>query len=254
MLKRILYLLLLILFAECQIKEGSKRYDVLLNMVYHNPGEPNWETQYTEPAYIKAMGYTGQVPKMEVQCGLTYDMWKDNVVPEKSEEKLWIERHAAEVRTLINNAEKADIPLYPFTDVLVLPKSIMDKYGEEMKIDGRLSIKRERTQEILKAQIAEIFTRFPNLDGLTIRHGETYLHDTPFHSGDTPARTPEEHAMMLNLFREEVCVNRKKKDFLPYLGLWLFPYQSRFLSKSYQQGRTTPTTLFLYKACQFRFQ
>ena len=78
MLQRILYLLLLILFAECQIKEGSKRYDVLLNMVYHNPGEPNWETQYTEPAYLKAMGYTGQVPKMEVQCGLTYDMWKDN--------------------------------------------------------------------------------------------------------------------------------------------------------------------------------
>lgn len=247
MLQRILYLLLLILFAECQIKEGSKRYDVLLNMVYHNPGEPNWETQYTEPAYIKAMGYTGQVPKMEVQCGLTYDMWKDNVVPEKSEEKLWIERHAAEVRTLINNAEKADIPLYPFTDVLVLPKSIMDKYGKEMKIDGRLSIKRERTQEILKAQIAEIFTRFPNLDGLTIRHGETYLHDTPFHSGDTPARTPEEHAMMLNLFREEVCVNRKKKIFYRTWDFGYFHTNPGFYLKATNKVEPHPLLYFCIK-------
>ncbi len=44
------------------------------------------------------------------------------------------------------------MPLYPFTDVLVLPKSVMDKYGEEMKKDGRLSILREKTQEILRAK------------------------------------------------------------------------------------------------------
>ena len=135
MLKRVLYLPLIILFVGCQVKESSKRYNVLLNMVYHNPGEPNWETQYTEPAYIKAMGYTGQVPKMEVQCGLTYDTWEDNIVPEKSEERLWIERHAAEVRMLINNAEKANMPLYTFTELLVHPISIMEKNVEEMKIN-----------------------------------------------------------------------------------------------------------------------
>ncbi len=221
MLKRILYLLVIIFFASCLVKEDSKRYDVLLNMVYHNPGEPKWETQYTEPAYLKAMGYTGQVPKMEVQCGLTYDFWQDNIIPEKSEEKFWIERHASEVRMLLNNAERSTMPLYPFTDVLVLPMSITKKYGEEMKIDSHLSIKRERTQELLRAQIEEIFMRFPNLGGLTIRHGETYLHDTPFHSGETPARTPEEHAIMINLLRDEVCVKRNKKLFY---RTWDFGY------------------------------
>lgn len=42
--------------------------------------------------------------------------------------------------------QKANLSLYPFTDVRVLPKSVMEKYGEKMKIDGSLSIMRERTQ------------------------------------------------------------------------------------------------------------
>jgi len=140
-------------------------------MVYYNPGEPDWETKYMELAYLKELGYTGQVPKLEVQCGLTYDKWIDNVVPERTEEKLWIERHAAKVRTVINNAERANLPLYPFTDVLLFPVSIIEKYSEKMKIDGHFSIKKERTQEILRAQIEEIFRRFPKLGGLTIRYG-----------------------------------------------------------------------------------
>ena len=231
MLKESLCLLLLILFVGCQVKEGSKRYDVLLNMVHHNPGEPHFETQYAEPAYIKAMGYTGQVPKIEVQCGLTYDRWKDNVIPEKSDEKLWIERHATEVKMLIDIAEKSDMPLYPFTDVLVIPKTIMERYGSEMKVDdvskmvvsskygeyektdGRLSIQRKRTQEILRAQIDELFWRFPKLGGLTIRFGETYTFDTPFHVGGKPAKTIEEHVILINLLKEEVCEKRDKKLF-----------------------------------------
>ncbi|MEK9613643.1 MAG: hypothetical protein VW080_06935 [Flavobacteriaceae bacterium] len=231
MLKENLCLLLLILFVGCQVKEGSKRYDVLLNMVHHNPGEPHFETQYAEPAYIKAMGYTGQVPKIEVQCGLTYDRWKDNVIPEKSDEKLWIERHATEVKMLIDIAEKSDMPLYPFTDVLVIPKTIMERYGSEMKVDdvskmvvsskygeyektdGRLSIQRKRTQEILRAQIDELFWRFPKLGGLTIRFGETYTFDTPFHVGGKPAKTIEEHVILINLLKEEVCEKRDKKLF-----------------------------------------
>lgn len=200
-------------------------------MVHHNPGEPQFFTQYTEPAFLKEKGYTGQIPKLEIQCGLTYDRWEDNIIPEKTDEKLWIERHALNVGLLLENAEKADMPLYPFTDVLVVPKAIMEKYGSEMRVadgsemvlsstygeyektDGRLSIKRKRTQEIIKAQIDEIFWRYPKLGGLTIRFGETYVFDTPFHVGGKPAKTKEEHIMLINLLREEICVKRNKKLF-----------------------------------------
>ncbi|RIJ46507.1 hypothetical protein D1614_18805 [Maribellus luteus] len=190
-------------------------------MVHHNPGEPLFETQYTEPAFLKSKGYTGQVLVRQIQCGVTYDRWENNVVPERTEEKLWIERHAATQRILMNNAVKAEMPIYPFIDVLVVPQSLLAKYGDQMKKDGRLSILREKTQEVLKAQIEEIFWRFPSFDGLTVRHGETYVHDTPFHKGTSPAITPEEHAVMINILREEVCVKRNKKLFY---RTWDFGY------------------------------
>ncbi|MBN1187935.1 MAG: hypothetical protein JXB49_37015 [Bacteroidales bacterium] len=216
-----LILIFFVLLFGCQNKVEDQRYPILLNMVHHNPGEPKFETQYTEPAFLKEKGYTGQIPKIEIQCALTYDRWQENVVPEKSKERLWINRHAAEIDILINNAEKAGMPLYPFTDVLVIPQSIMDKYGDEMKLYGKLSIQKERTQEILRAQIDEIFWRFPKIAGLTIRFGETYLHDTPFHKGTRPVYTPEDHTLLINILREEVCVKRNKKLFY---RTWDFGY------------------------------
>jgi hypothetical protein len=216
-----LFVFILGLITGCYSQEGTERYPILLNMVHHNPGEPKFETQYAEPAYLKEKGYTGQVPKIEIPCALTYDRWQDNIIPQKSEERMWIERHAAEIEVLIHNAEKAGIPMYPFTDVLVIPQTIMNKYGDDMKKDGRLSIQQERTQEIIKAQIEEIFWRFPKIAGLTIRFGETYLHDTPFHKGTRPVHTPEDHALLINIFREEVCVKRSKELFY---RTWDFGY------------------------------
>ena len=230
---KVLPVILLVFVVSCNnhSKPEEKRYPELLNMVHHNPGEPEFVTQFTKPAFLKEKGYTGQVPKMEIQCGLTYDRWKNNVIPEKSDEKLWIERHASRAKILIDIAEKSSLPLYPFTDVLVVPKTIMDKYGQEMKVaeegelalsatygefqkmDGRLSIKRKRTQEIIRAQIDELFWRFPKLGGLTIRFGETYTFDTPFHVGGKPAKTYEEHIILINLLREEVCLKRNKNLF-----------------------------------------
>ncbi|WPR71110.1 hypothetical protein SLW70_14375 [Flavobacterium sp. NG2] len=194
-----------------QVNEVSERYPVLYNMVHHNPGEPRFNTKYTAPESIKQLGYNGQVPKFEIQCAVTYDDYENNLVPDRTAEKLWIERKSADVRIQLDKAVKAGMPFYPFMDVLVVPQSVMKKFGEEMKIDGKLSIQKTRTQEILKAQIAEIFSKFPELGGLTIRFGETYLHDTPFHEGDRPVYSPEDHIKIINILRDEVCVKRNKK-------------------------------------------
>ena len=212
-------LVLYVLLAACRAPVPDNypsylapaRYPVLLNMVHHNPGEPHFESEFTQPEFVRALGYTDQVPKIEIQCALTYDDYEDDLVPERSAEKMWILRHAANLRTRLAIAERHGVPVYPFTDVLVLPRSVLDKYEEEMSVDGRLSITRPRTRELLRAQIAELFDRFPTLDGLTVRHGETYLHDTPHHRGSSPARTPAEHAQLINLLREEICVKRGKR-------------------------------------------
>src|SRR5690606_21545699 len=41
--------------------------------------------------------------------------------------------------------------------------------------------------------------------------GETYLFDTPFHTGESPSVTPEEHIKLINILKEEICVKRNKK-------------------------------------------
>ncbi len=195
-------------------EESEPRYPILFHMVHHNPGEPLFQTRWTDPNYVAERGYNAQIPKNEMQCGLTYDRWQDNAVPLNTEERMWIERKAMDIRVQFRRAKDAGLEVYPFTDVLVLPKSIFEKYEDEMRDEsGRLSILRPRTEELIRAQIDELFWRYPDLDGLTIRFGETYLHDTPYHRGSSPVYTPEEHSRLLNIFREEICVKRNKKVF-----------------------------------------
>lgn len=190
---------------------AEQRYDMLLNLVHHNPGEPLFQSQFTDPNLLKELGYRTQVIKREVQCGVTYDKHPEYAVPYESAEREWIERHAAELKVQMQRTKRAGLENIPFTDMLVIPNSLMKRYGAEMKDEyGNITIFKERTQDILRAQIEELFWRFPELDGLMIRHGETYLHDTPEHVGGSPARTPDEHAMFINILRDELCVKRGK--------------------------------------------
>jgi len=104
-----------------------------------------------------------------------------------------------------------------------LPKELWHAYGDSLKFAGAKpertgestvpDINRPITQKILRAQIAGIFDRFPKLDGIMLRFGETYLHDTPFHSGSSPVRTIADHIVFINILREEICVKRNKKLF-----------------------------------------
>jgi hypothetical protein len=60
----------------------------------------------------------------------------------------------------------------------------------------------------------ELFDTFPDLDGLVIRTGETYLNNVPYHTGNNPITNgAESHVKLINLLREEVCVKRNKKIF-----------------------------------------
>jgi hypothetical protein len=180
-------------------------------MVHHNPGEPLFVTKFNDPAFLKTWGYTGQCPKFFVQTAITYDAFDPALIPRGSEARRWSEAHAGFIDDCIADAKAAGLPLYPFTDVLLILKTLMEKHGDEMKIDGRLSILRPKTQEVVRAQIAEIFSRFPDLAGITIRFGETHLQDTPFHVGESPAHSIEEQRVLLGLLREEVCVKRDKQ-------------------------------------------
>lgn len=186
----------------------------LLNMVHHNPGEPLFITKYLRPDYLKRLGFNGEAPRVYIQSAVTYDRYAPGLISPDSATWAWIQRYAHNIDHLIEEHTQAGLPLYPFTDLLVLPRELMDAFGSEMRdAEGHLSIQRPRTQEVMRAQIEAIFRRFPALDGLTTRFGETYLSDTPFHAGDRPVRTPEEHTLLINILRDEICVKRGKTLF-----------------------------------------
>jgi len=205
----------------------GKKY--ILDFVHNNLGLPPRISKFNDADFVQALGYKGMAPHWYVQCGITYDSLEKGIVPEDSEERKWIKKNAEILTVKIKEAKDAGVELYPFTDFLVVPQSVWKKFGEEMVAEefreeaarGELrkpDIKQEMTKRILRVQIEEIFQTFPELDGLMLRFGETYLHDTPYHLGGSPVKTSGQegingHIEMIKLLREEICVKMNKKLF-----------------------------------------
>jgi hypothetical protein len=183
---------------------------IVLDMVYNNLGEAPRVSSFNDPQILAAWGYTGQVPHLYVQCSVTFDSFEPGVVPQDSGMSQWIARQAARVDRRLAEAEAAGIALYPFTDFFIVPRLLRDRYRTEL---GDLSIRRPFVQQLIRIQVSEIFQRFPRLGGLTLRFGETYVHDTPHHIGGSPVHTPADHTILIKLLREEICVKRNKMLF-----------------------------------------
>jgi hypothetical protein len=209
----------------------AQSLEFVMDMVHNNPGEERYVTKYNNPSFLKAEGFNGMVTHWHVNCAITYDNFDPKVAEPKSDERLWIENKAKWIDAKIAECEKAGMDIYPFTDFIVFPDAIWEKYGDSIKrtSDGighsigskgeaRIpDIQRKTTQELLRAQIQGVFSRFPQLDGVMLRFGETYLHDTPYHRGGSPIRKGNEgiqdHITFINILREEICVKQNKKLF-----------------------------------------
>ena len=236
----------------------------IMDMVHNNPGEPVTETKYNNPEFVKEVGFNGMCPQWHVQCALTYDSFDKGIIPEGSKEREWILNKQADIKQKLQETKKAGMKIYPFTDVMVVPTIVLEKYANEIMryedkgleadaCKGKLipDIHKEKTQEIFKAQLNELFDTFPELDGLNIRFGETYLFDTPYHSGGNPVRTRDSlgiagHVKLLNLLREEVCVKRNKKVFYRTWGGFLHTITGNFI-KVTNQVEPHPNLVFSIK-------
>jgi len=210
----------------------------ILDMVHNNPGEAPYDTKYNDPVYMKSQGFNGMVTHWFVNCAITYDNFEKDIVPQNTKERNWILNKAAEIDKELAECKKAGMAVYPFTDFIVFPQSVWEKYAAELTGTGKVAgtggmdarskkpnMQSKRTQDLLRAQIAGIFDRFPQLDGLTLRFGETYLQDAPYHVGGGPIRDGkegmEDQVTMINILRDEVCVKRNKKLFF---RTWDFGY------------------------------
>lgn len=209
--------ILIICLQPIALVAQKKPVSYILDMVQNNPGEPLTKTIFNDPAFLIQNKCNGMVIADFTfpHCAITYDKLNPEIFPKGSKERAWVMQAADHVRENIRKAHAAGIKIYYFTDIIVLPKKLVELYRSEICDEqGRISFERPRTIEIHRMMLEELFDTFPDLDGLVIRTGETYLNNVPYHTGNNPITNGEEsHIKLIKLLREEVCQKRNKMVF-----------------------------------------
>jgi len=198
----------------------------ILDMATGNPGGPPLQSAFTDPRRLADWGYNGQVVDGQIEGIATFDAIAPGVIASDSKEHVWADQHVSALEQRIRAAHAAGVKCYAWMQVLVLPKPIITKFKDQIcDPQGHLDVHLPKTQELFRAQLAEIFQRLSDLDGLVVRTGEVYLHDLPYHSAsgifdDRKALAstailhgPQSHIDLISILREEVCVKADKKVF-----------------------------------------
>ncbi|MFB9923718.1 hypothetical protein ACFORO_15120 [Amycolatopsis halotolerans] len=195
-------------------KPAGRRLPFLLDMVQNNPGEPLFSSRFNDPATLKSYGYDGQVINefTPPQTAITFDTFDERIFPADSPGRAWVEDTAKKIDAHIARAHAAGIAAYFFTDIIVLPKRLVELYGDQiLDSQGRISFDRPLTQQIHRLMLREICTRFPGLDGIVVRTGETYVQNVPFHTGNNPITNgATSHLTLLGILRDEMCLRGKR--------------------------------------------
>ncbi|MGM9701002.1 MAG: hypothetical protein ACI3YX_06190 [Prevotella sp.] len=208
------------LSATAQTGSDKSGY-LVMDMVHHNPGDAMTQTEFRKPEKLASFGMNAMVINefKFPQCAVSFEKFDKRIFPKGSTERAWVESLTAEIRKQIDECHRNGLQAFYFTDIIVLPKRLVELYKDEICDEkGRISFEKPKTWVIHKLMLEELFRRFPKMDGLVIRTGETYTHNIPYHIGNGPvdyANRYEEsikiHAQLMNLLREEVCVKRGKK-------------------------------------------
>lgn len=192
-------------------------------MVHPTPAEPPVVSAFHDPDYLARTGYRGQILALPVQAAVTWDEFDPRIFPDGSAPRRWVESRTVQFRDEFRRVKATALLCLAKADFIVLPRELVRLHlanTVSTAKPGRSEIKGEFTPDIhdprirgiVRFMIDEIFGRFPELDGLVVRVGETYLHDLPHHTGGDPiARGVESHVEMINLLREAVCVKHGRR-------------------------------------------
>ncbi|GAF01950.1 hypothetical protein JCM21142_1573 [Saccharicrinis fermentans DSM 9555 = JCM 21142] len=208
---------LLIVFCLCFSintiwSQGLENTPFVLDMVHHNPGEEPYVSAYNNPEVIKEMGYNGKVYFLFESPALAihWESVDKEILPKGSADREWVDKKAVQIKEMYKAAKAQGIGVYAMSDLVLFPKRLIEKYGME---DTFGNPNDPLTEKYIRAEIREIFDQFPEMDGLVVRIGETYLHDAPYHRGAIQNRQDADNTIipLMKILREEICVQRDKQ-------------------------------------------
>lgn len=211
----LLYGLFFLFYSTVGILSARDCFD----MVHHNPGEPLYKSRYNDPDTLRSMGYDGKVFFLFDSPTLAVD-WKtvdSAILPDNSPEQRWTSQKADRIRTQLQDCKRAGLRTFAMTDLILFPKNLIQKYNLEKTFGDPTH---PETQKFLRLLIQMTFQQFPDLDGLMVRVGETYLHDAPYHQGKINRKSDPVNTLipLISLLRDEICVKAGKKL---YFRTWM---------------------------------
>jgi hypothetical protein len=199
-------------FGTKLIAQNHSKNPLILDMVHHNPGEEPYQTVYNDPAVIKEMGYNGKVYFLfeSPALAINWESVDKDILPKGSQERNWVDAKAMQIKKMHAECKAQDMAIYAMSDLVLFPKRLIQKYQIE---DTFGDPNNPLTEKFIRAQINEMFDQFPDLDGLVVRIGETYLHDAPYHQGAIENKSNPEKTIipLMQILREEICVKRDKQ-------------------------------------------
>lgn len=185
---------------------------MIIDMVHNNPGEPLYISEFNNPDKLINMGYTGKSFFLfqSPQLAVNWDEIDPEIFPIDSDERKWVVAKAQNIHLLYGNMKKNGLNVYCMSDLILFPKKLITKFGMEKTFSDPNDPK---TEKYLRFLVHEMFTQFPELDGIIVRIGETYLEDAPYHQGGITNRNDANKTIipLLNILRDEICVKLNKK-------------------------------------------
>jgi hypothetical protein len=209
--------------GRTEAESDGRRLHWILDMVQNNPGEPLTRTSFNSARKLAGCGYGGQVIDefRPPTTAVTFDSLDRNIFPAGSSARAWVHDNAQRITARIQEIHAAGLKAIYHTDMILLPTRLVALYAADI-LDhfGQINLDRPMTRELLRINLDEVFTQFPELDGLMIRTGEVYLQNLPYHTGNDPiTRGGSSHLILLDILREELCVKRGR---LLFYRTWSF--------------------------------
>jgi hypothetical protein len=232
--------------------QDKKPLKYIIDMVHHNPGEPLYESKFTRPDVLKDMGYNSKCFYLfdSPTLAINWDKFDKRILPEGSPEREWVDKKAARLHVMYNECKRKGMKIYAMSDLILLPKRLIELYH----IDKTFGDPQDTlTQRILRFQMDQIFRQFPEMDGLIVRIGETYLEDAPYHKGSILNKGDADKCIipLMNLLRDEVCVKLNKKIF--FRTWWTFDTDAKKYEYVSKMVEPHPNLVIAVKHCEGDF-
>lgn len=228
--------------------------------VHDNPGLAEYESQYNDPAFLTQRGYDGIVFDLfdAADFGLLWDDFdnlnkgREKVFPFGSEERKWAEDKRNELAEKYNDAVENGQKVYFMMDIIVLPSSMLRIYPEILNKDGKIDIMSEKMKQVMDCMFDEMFSAFPQITGIYIRYGETYVgekYNTPYHVGNNPivGKDTKYHNFLIEYLREKVCEEKDREIIYRTWGFSGFQNDKKIYTKISKKIDTHDNLFFSVK-------